>query len=71
MLFQLERPFMETDDTVFLDKMVHDKRVQSSIEMIVAMAAPLIPISSQKMKIGSSITLVIAPISMVNIAFFG
>jgi len=26
MLFQLERPFMETDDTVFLDKMVHDKK---------------------------------------------
>jgi len=41
------------------------------MEITVAIAAPCIPISSQKIKIGSRITFNTAPIIIVNIAFFG
>ena len=40
-----------------------------NIEMIVAIAAPFIPHSNQKMKIGAIIMLAITPISIVYIAF--
>ena len=45
--------------------------VDTAIEITVAMAAPLIPILNQNMKIGSRITFITAPINIVIIAFWG
>ena len=70
-LSRLKQPRRKWMRLSLLRKCPITKTAPTAMEMTVAIAAPRIPISKTKMKIGSRMMFITAPANIVSIAFLG